>query len=165
MEHLIEILDSHSIHSYDFIPTTPSSSPLHPFLLIDGNLGIPTSLLQELYTASITPPLSLSSTVPLLMINPDHNTAWNIRRKQAKNLPRELCFSGLVIGRHPKRGAAWSYRAWVLDKMGVGEINATDEVDFGLQAASAYFQNYYAWTYLRHIFTLYPDQVSCYILL
>jgi hypothetical protein len=156
---LSEILDSNKISTYDFIPTLPNPTPFHPFILEDGNLGIPASLLQDLYTTALLTPFTLKSTKILLMINPEHYSAWNIRRTLSNDLQHELLFTTLVIRKHPKRGATWSYRAWLLSKMKLNEIDYEKEVELGLEAARLYYQNYHAWTHLRRVFSMFPEKV------
>jgi hypothetical protein len=156
---LIEILESNDIITYDFLSLIPDETPLHPFVLIDGNLGIPVSLVRVLYAHALLSPSDLPSTLVLLMINPENYTAWNIRRKSATDYQKELVFNELVILKHPKRAAAWSYRSWLLSKIKLSEINVGKEVGLVLSAAALYYQNYSSFLYLRRLFTFYPAKV------
>lgn len=156
LEELDDLFDERIIHSYDFIQTSTL------IVVKDGNLGIPTTLLPDLLSAASTRyssyPCLHSSTI-LLIINPEHYTAWNTRRRSLElDLAHELWFSRLVLHKHPKRAAAWSYRDWLLRKMDV--IDVKNEVDLALHAAGKYYQNYHAWSHLRRIYAYMKASVS-----
>ncbi|KAJ1552193.1 hypothetical protein HK405_012299, partial [Cladochytrium tenue] len=50
----------------------------------------------------------------LVLLNPEHLTAWNARRRLVADgqldVAGELAVVELVLSRHPKRAAPWSYR-------------------------------------------------------
>lgn len=132
--------------------------------------------------------LALSrSTRALLLINPDSHTCWNVRKrllaqhKMSGGLEAELSLLSVIFTKHPKSGAAWAHRRWVLLRAepfrsrdgGARPTNPTAidgksgqdkheiplfkhpsfarEMDICEKSASAYKKNYYAWTHRRWV--------------
>jgi len=101
----------------------------------------------------------------ILMINPDMHTCWNIRKRIIKmgliKYDDELKYLSVVFTKHPKSGAAWAHRRWILRQVppfkGLEskvlrdcpfECTAfKDELKLCEFNASHNKNNYYAWTH------------------
>jgi len=57
----------------------------------------------------------------ILMINPDAHTCWNIRKRLIKSgklmANKELRYLYVIFTKHPKSGAAWGHRRWILKQI------------------------------------------------
>eukprot|EP00123_Amoebidium_parasiticum_P019879 comp35281_c0_seq1/m.47315 comp35281_c0_seq1/g.47315 ORF comp35281_c0_seq1/g.47315 comp35281_c0_seq1/m.47315 type:complete len:401 (-) comp35281_c0_seq1:76-1278(-) len=100
----------------------------------------------------------LYATKVLLLIDADHYTAWNIRRRltQKKHIDpqHELRFVSLVFSQHPKCGPAWVHRRWLLrliyPEMKDGEEWTRileKELETCRRVAELYKKNYFAWSH------------------
>ncbi|XP_012536216.2 LOW QUALITY PROTEIN: protein prenyltransferase alpha subunit repeat-containing protein 1 [Monomorium pharaonis] len=104
-----------------------------------------------------------------LLFNPSVTMFWNMRRElvRAGRLdPRdELSFTRPVLYHTPKCFEAFSYRGWlmpfVLDaetRTDVAEALADDELELVQTCADRYANNYHAWSYRRHLVTLFESR-------
>jgi hypothetical protein len=121
-------------------------------------LGIASWALSPLYRAARErmrrSGSDLRAASAMLAVNPDHVTAWNVRKrllvedlreKAASDRARdELKFTAVILCRGPKSAETWSHRAWVLRTCGWTAGRAEDELAVGWKAASASACNYYA---------------------
>ena len=122
------------------------------FILIEGNLGVPQKILckayleaipvftrykQELAPCTITVESTSSEVVDnllwtssvLILLNPGHQTAWNVRKRlaelQAVNLTQELSFTSalLTIRDCAKHSLLWHHRRWLLRQRSSVSLN------------------------------------------
>lgn len=108
-----------------------------------------------------------------LLINPDINTFWNMRRELVESdilsIEEELKFCKLVLTRKHKSNEAFSYRRWllkrILEKMSkngiVPSINILqNELSVSELAATGSQNNYHAWTHriwcMEHFVPFFP---------
>ena len=115
------------------------SNPHYPFLLFEGNIGIPQSILYKAYIVAsqqlprLTLNLALdassmsdhddlvSATAILLIANPAHNTALNRRKKLIQTCPSKLAldedikFVAALFGskQASKSSLLWHHRRWL----------------------------------------------------
>ncbi|KAJ3064335.1 hypothetical protein HDU98_012235 [Podochytrium sp. JEL0797] len=139
-----------TLTEFGFVPPVASLSPLpetdpfSPFVIVEGNLGVPANAIPGLCRASHKVFFGLAgrfdrdpvggltgeeldrlevSSKCLVLMNPEIYTAWNVRKKLLNlhhptlSLHQELALIDLVLSKHPKRPAAWSHRAWVLPQL------------------------------------------------
>ncbi|KAI8619720.1 hypothetical protein BC830DRAFT_1102770 [Chytriomyces sp. MP71] len=161
-----------TLNDFGFMPPSEDKEgPYAPFVLVEGNLGVPANWieplchlshsiyfrLKDLDIADTTKSvdradLTLASML-LLLMNPEIYSAWNTRKRllvaRTLSLTEELAFVDLVLTKHPKRPSAWTHRAWLLARW---ERNFEDnarahELDVCDKAARRYRMNYHAWTH------------------
>jgi hypothetical protein len=159
-----------------------------PFILHEHKLGIAYWCIPVLFKYAVqqfnnnnnnnsSSDKLLESTRCIVLINADHYTAWNARKRLmlsgALSEHDELRLSSLVFSKHPKSGEAWAHRRWALlrlagfrDSLGTTGLSSksnnksTDakkeaqqvvsfesELDTCQRAAECYPKNYYAWTH------------------
>ncbi|KAI6007694.1 protein prenylyltransferase [Pisolithus orientalis] len=123
-------------------PDSTDRGPYHPFLFIDGNLGVPQKVLYALYPYAVnvfndfrkaclssreTPQASsrskptdlLESSSVILLANPSHQTTLNARKRLVRegtiDPEKELRFtSSLLSCQHcTKHGELWYHRRWM----------------------------------------------------
>jgi len=124
----IEILPG-NLEDWQSIEMSPGSrkpSPEFPFVLVDGNLGIPRKVMARLYLAAVSMPWRNTQTVVaatcvILILNPAHQTALNGRKRliqsgyldSVKELRfMELLLRGLIDC--AKQSIIWDHRRWCL---------------------------------------------------
>ncbi|KAJ3285493.1 Protein prenyltransferase alpha subunit repeat-containing protein 1 [Rhizoclosmatium sp. JEL0117] len=176
---LLKANPASALIDFGFVPPVASlesqESSYHPFLLIEGNLGVPANAIPPLCRFSHSVFFKLAnqfsadhkcladsdldeldaSSKCLLLMNPEIYTAWNIRKKlltlQRLNATEEMALIDLVLSKHPKRPAAWSHRAWLLPRLRETSSNInkllTHELKICDQAAQRHRMNYHAWTH------------------
>ena len=116
---------------------SPEFNPHHPFLLTDGNIGIPQSILGKSYliasqqlprltlnfardTSSMADDL-VAATAILLIANPAHNTALNRRKQLIQMYPpklphnEDIRFVAALFGikQAAKSSLLWHHRRWL----------------------------------------------------
>lgn len=118
-------------------PSRPSAD--FPFLLLEGNLGIPKKVLYSLYMAatalykrSSSSSASLSDVVPdlkastsvILLVNPAHQTAMNARKRliEADLLSpvKELEYTEVLVRGSSdcaKQSILWDHRRWIFRRV------------------------------------------------
>lgn len=111
----------------------------------------------------------------LLLVNPDHATAWADRRRcllmTKENHDRwqdEIQFLNLLMTQHSKAPSSWGHRKYVLQKLiestmelietGQESNNSIvnivlEEIKVCEKIAERYPKNYYAWTHRRFLWT------------
>ncbi|KAI6046439.1 protein prenylyltransferase [Pisolithus marmoratus] len=123
-------------------PDSTDHGPYHPFLFIDGNLGVPQKVLYTLYPYAVRlfnisrriftsscetsqassrskPTDLLESSSVILLANPSHQTALNVRKRLvcdgSIDSEKELRFtSSLLSSQHcAKHGELWYHRRWI----------------------------------------------------
>lgn len=93
----------------------------------------------------------------LVLLNPDHTTAWNIRRilvsEEYLDPWNELKLNALAMTRKPKSDDVFTYRQWLIEylrKFKFQQLNDSiieEEFSFCSKAYEQHSRNYYAWTY------------------
>ncbi|KAI0359681.1 protein prenylyltransferase [Trametes cingulata] len=172
-----------------------------PFLHFEGNLGVPQKLAYKAYLESV--PMfrrcrarlrarraasasselteaeiveTLASTAVLLLVNPAHQSALNVRKQLVQqgvvNAAHELCFTSALLTLHEgaKQSLLWHHRRWLLRRIyprdgSTSGHPATGEEEDSLQdlaldadafrtefavvarACEVYPRNYHAWTH------------------
>ena len=119
----------------------------------------------------------LHSTRALLLINADHNTAWNARKVLLSSaspspslpllsLPFELSFLSLVLSKHPKSSEAWAHRRWALTHLTPHPLPLPllhIELRIAALTAERYPKNYHAWShrlFALHCAASHPHEAS-----
>ncbi|PFH52110.1 hypothetical protein AMATHDRAFT_46476 [Amanita thiersii Skay4041] len=129
-------------------------SPDFPFVLIDGNLGVPKKVLYKLYLVAVTMftrvnikqfDLIIASTSIILLANPAHQTALNARKRlilQGNLHPeKELEFTQLLIRASDecaKQSIIWHHRQWVFLQL-YGAIQLVSDICKTLQPLNGWF--------------------------
>jgi protein prenyltransferase alpha subunit repeat containing protein 1 len=113
--------------SIEMLPGSRKPSLEFPFVLIDGNLGIPKKVMAQLYLAAVSMPwhntrTAIAATSVILILNPAHQTALNSRKRliqtgyldsPVKELRfMELLLRGLIDC--AKQSIIWDHRRWCL---------------------------------------------------
>mmetsp|Transcript_13367 Transcript_13367/g.16205 ORF Transcript_13367/g.16205 Transcript_13367/m.16205 type:complete len:431 (+) Transcript_13367:111-1403(+) len=162
-----------AVDEYGFVMGVEEDSDNICFVSPEHKLGIHSWCLPKLYAASrssfylykkaykvsiqdsvlkdsvLTRRLLLRATVPLLMVNPDYYTAWNVRKSllqksesQKRDLIEELSFVRLVFTKHPKAGEAWSHRGWLIREL--VRIDAIDDqiLEGEVEVCQTFIQRY-----------------------
>ena len=102
--------------------------PTFPFVLVEGNLGIPKKILVGLYITAIRLSLHTSNVLEatavscvLILLNPSHQTALNTRKRLIQDghidPNRELIFTELLMRGSldaGKQSIIWDHRRWCL---------------------------------------------------
>ena len=102
--------------------------PAFPFVLVEGNLGIPKKILVGLYIAATGISLHTSNTLEatavscvIILLNPAHQTALNTRKRLIRDghidPNKELIFTELLMRGSPdagKQSIIWDHRRWCL---------------------------------------------------
>lgn len=111
---------------------TPSPSQGFPFLLVEGNLGIPKKILCALYLAATSIPWRRSSDIReisattscILLLNPAHQTALTSRKRLIRdghlNPEKELIFTELLLRGSKecaKQSIIWDHRRWCFKEL------------------------------------------------
>lgn len=137
-----------------------NTNPHHPFVLIDGHLGVPRKVLYATYIAAVdiftssrkdqssasTPQLLASSSV-ILLANSAHQTALNTRKRLIKtNLlssHQELDFTAaMIVGCREisKQSVIWDHRRWIFRHLYGPVLLSTDHESLytGVRGWSSY---------------------------
>ncbi|KAF8622762.1 hypothetical protein AX15_006849 [Amanita polypyramis BW_CC] len=101
-----------------------------PFVFVEGNLGVPKKVLYGLYLAAVTMfthtgaepgEAAVASTSVILLANPAHQTALNMRKRlilrNRLSAGRELAFIELLLRGSTectKQSIMWDHRRWLL---------------------------------------------------
>jgi protein prenyltransferase alpha subunit repeat containing protein 1 len=102
--------------------------PTFPFVLVEGNLGIPKKILVGLYMTAIGISLHTSDVLEatavscvFILLNPSHQTALNTRKRLIQDghidPSKELIFTELLMRGSPdagKQSIIWDHRRWCL---------------------------------------------------
>ncbi|KAI0783064.1 hypothetical protein C8Q75DRAFT_895566 [Abortiporus biennis] len=122
-------------------PETNSNEPPSPYLLVDGNLGIPQKVLYKAYMEAVKifhniqgsrgkqsdtlcpsrELIDLSSVI--LLANPAHHTAMNTRKRlvlsKVISVEYELRFTAVLLDIRDasKESTVWHHRRWLLRKL------------------------------------------------
>ena len=102
--------------------------PAFPFILVEGNLGIPKKILAGLYITAIGISLHTANVLEatavscvIILLNPAHQTALNTRKRLIKDghidPNKELSFIELLVRGSPdagKQSIIWDHRRWCL---------------------------------------------------
>ena len=102
--------------------------PTFPFVLVEGNLGIPKKILVRLYITAIGISLRTSNVLEamavscvLILLNPSHQTALNTRKRLIQDghidPNKELIFTELLMRGSldaGKQSIIWDHRRWCL---------------------------------------------------
>lgn len=109
-----------------------SASPSFPFLLTEGNLGIPKKVLYSLYLAAIllfkssrtSPNACRASSSVILLANSSHQTALNARKRLLQNGfisdEKELEFTEVLIKGSSdcaRQSIIWNHRRWIFIRL------------------------------------------------
>eukprot|EP00300_Choanocystis_sp_HF-7_P016276 c19362_g1_i4.p1 GENE.c19362_g1_i4~~c19362_g1_i4.p1 ORF type:complete len:453 (+),score=88.38 c19362_g1_i4:177-1361(+) len=91
------------------------------------------------------------ATRALTLLNGDHYTAWNIRKKllalRHVTLKHELALIDLVFTKHPKSSETWAHRLYILEHSVLTPDVIQHEFGVCSEAAQRHPKNYYAWTH------------------
>eukprot|EP00934_Nitzschia_sp_Nitz4_P006357 Nitzschia sp. Nitz4//scaffold4_size323378//282401//283706//NITZ4_000708-RA/size323378-snap-gene-0.477-mRNA-1//-1//CDS//3329553543//6347//frame0 len=146
-------------------------------ILMDGHLGLDarslpwmTRDIRKEYKRLKSQPNRfdlLSVTSCLLLVNPDHATAWADRRRcllhkieERNNTDgwiNELSFLNLLMTQHSKAPSSWGHRKYVLNRLLRGDPQGDhlqlveNEIRLCRSVADKYPKNYYAWTHRRFL--------------
>lgn len=127
----------------------------------------------------------LDTTTCLLLVCPDHSTAWADRRRALSGanksmeeyvLQKEMRFCNLLFTQHSKAPSSWAHRKWIgrkivdmINECGLGAEDcankvkawSTAEIDICSMVAEKYAKNYHAWTHRRwvcqYLFNMFHD--------
>jgi len=179
-----------------FGETSSDSSLTENFVLLDHKLGISVRVLQPMFLEAHKIFFSvrrrvcqsgadgkqldsacsegclfslIQSSRVLLMINPDQQTAWNLRKQLVENgyieAQAELKFLDLIFTKHAKKPSSWAHRGWcvnlLVQRFLEGQVKDEDsndapselslllqnELKVCTQVADRYPRNYYAWAH------------------
>eukprot|EP00850_Spirogloea_muscicola_P025631 SM003763S13798 [mRNA] locus=s3763:79:1351:+ [translate_table: standard] len=104
----------------------------------------------------------MSASRAVVLINPEHLTAWNLRKKVLAGrdargclhpdaIAAELGLAALTLGLQAKSGAAWAHRRWVLARLVLQKGEGVDSRRLrGLLEAESQLRspmNYRAWSH------------------
>lgn len=97
----------------------------------------------------------LALTRAVLLINPDVQVAWNIRKElltsEKQDIHSELNFSAVVLSRKPKCADAFVHRRWLLSLLSEVcplPMDLTQkEFTICTKASESYAHNYYSWSH------------------
>ncbi|CAD6240950.1 GSCOCG00009021001-RA-CDS [Cotesia congregata] len=106
-----------------------------------------------------------------ILLNPDVNTFWNMRRELVRNgridAIQELRFIKLVLYHKAKCFEAFSYRRWLIqfiliENLHVDNIESLlqEEINVAIISANRYANNYHAWSYRQHVVSMYEALIS-----
>lgn len=156
--------------SVEIIPFSPEPGP---FLLVDGHLGVPKTLMYRLYLTaasqhskhSTISPWLVACTSIIILANPAHQTALNARKRciqlQVLDANIELgIVAAMVTGIKDcaKQSIIWEHRRWILRHLYLGQHIPVDslqkELDLITRAAELYPRNYFAWNHWQYIMEL-----------
>lgn len=164
------------IESFDIIAgASDGRENKSPIYLVQNNLAIESWCVPRTYpyanrVLKDRPPESdrvILVTNFLLLINPELQTAWNLRcRLYLQNkvsLQQELLLSQLALSKKPKNADALCHRKWVLQQempnftIERRQSLLHSELSLCDQLVESYFSNYNAWDYRRHIMHSYVE--------
>ncbi|KZT39349.1 hypothetical protein SISSUDRAFT_1128167 [Sistotremastrum suecicum HHB10207 ss-3] len=176
-----------SVSSLDILPgsgsdwSSPDTNPHYPILFESGNLGIPEKELRKAYLVAVknfarilpegkTEDAVLDLTSVILLANPAHNTAFNIRKKLLSRHPLQSPVTELALTRllfqtrdGAKSSLLWHHRRYFLrmqhyaaERYSSSSIMADEvppltvtqfEEEFALatRACEVYPRSYFAW--------------------
>ena len=181
------------LSEYDFLPTLTSSRNKNPIVVESDKLGLEQWSLKIIYTYVHQYFHKLVSGIPkcvddkgdfqgvfitqvLLMLNPEHMTAWNYRKLLLKSgtllLKDDLKLMDLIMAKFPKSPETFAHRKWVvkllIDNIKVSSLCHTETTDdtevktvldhefhICTLTASKYPNNYNAWSHRIWLFKSY----------
>jgi len=131
------------LEDWETIDVPPNSQkPNHnfPFLFVEGNLGIPKKVLRALYLIAVsmnfnrrtsTPREIIAATSTIILLNPAHQTALNVRKylmeKDQLDPKNELLLTELIARGSPevaKQSIIWDHRRWCFRRI-YGQMKPT----------------------------------------
>lgn len=154
------------LKEFDILPVTlnQNKSPIHH---VENCLGLELWCVRHVYcyaykhlfemrqqkSRRTDPEVQSRLLMGALLLNPDVQTFWNMRREllQACRLEcqAELHFTSVVLSRKPKCAEAFSYRKWIVTKLKRNgekvENLLYEELKVARNAANRYANNYHAW--------------------
>jgi protein prenyltransferase alpha subunit repeat containing protein 1 len=175
-------------------PENMQASSLLPFLHTDGHLGVPQKNLYQIYLSALRlldmhdPGAQIDATCVILLANPAHQTALNIRKRLVQagsslSAHAELNFSSrLLLSSRPasKESILWAHRRWIFTFLyprtwsaGLGvaltapeipEIPSdTIESEFQLisRCCEVYPRNYHAWSHHHFLVQCIHTSLQC----
>ena len=169
-ESLSEVIAANNVTEYEILPGFDQHQKQKPFVLHKQSLGLYKWCIKPLFTYAYDK-LRLGQqiaagkhsdakfvTCVLLMIQPDHMTSWNVRKRLIQDTvyscEEELTFINLILQKHPKSGEAFIHRRWLLQRMLPERRSPLDtmtlagrECEICQLAADRYASNYYAWSH------------------
>ncbi|XP_008552836.1 protein prenyltransferase alpha subunit repeat-containing protein 1-A isoform X1 [Microplitis demolitor] len=106
-----------------------------------------------------------------ILLNPDVNTFWNMRRELVRNgrvdAIQELRLIKIVLFHKAKCFEAFSYRRWIIQYILTENRHLDDiglllqtEINVAVMSADRYANNYHAWSYRQHVVSMYEALVS-----
>ncbi|KAF9565589.1 hypothetical protein CPC08DRAFT_659047 [Agrocybe pediades] len=114
-------------------PDSQRPSPKFPFVLVEGNLGIPKKVLRTLYLAAVSmkfnsrtsaPREAIAATSTIILLNPAHQSALNTRKRLIEqghlDAKTELVLTGLISRGSPEAGKQsimWDHRRWCFSRI------------------------------------------------
>lgn len=88
---------------------------------------------------------SIEHTTALLLVNPEHYSAWNIRKQIVRAgssllltrpfVDQEMAFSLACIKANPKSYSAWQHRKWFLVHLNTRQPRTLEWIDFDQELA------------------------------
>ena len=196
---LVDIFIRHEDNVIEIEVLPPAIQPPDGIVLQeDLNLGIPKKILALAFlearqrffdnlTSKSISDVALQATKVILLFDPEHITAANLRKrrllalkKEASEyrtttyqivLKQELCFLNTILTsplhRQSKSPTLWYHRLWTVKLIMDAELkNATKEqkrvfwqgeIDAVCKSGEQHPKNYYAWQYLRKLFPIIDD--------
>lgn len=175
------------IEEFDIIPVVEAQNK-SPVIHVGHKVGLQSWCIKHLYQYCYSKLLDwreqrrkvdadtvLRWTVAVLLLNPDVQTAWNVRKEFVLlgNLfaKHDLIFASIVLTRKPKSPEVFAHRKWLL--MHISRLASNrpledslldlvdDEMRVSLSAATRYSNNYHAWSHrvwvLQHLTKLTPE--------
>lgn len=157
-----------AIDEFDILPVNDVVQNKCPVICINQKVALEGWCVKHVYLYAYTqmmqwkhsqkkldPAVLLSWTRAILLINPDVQTAWNIRKdfvfNDIQNIEEELKFSELVLSRKPKCLDVFSHRKLLLQRMKDKQILSIKIIKYEFEvctrAAERYPNNYYAWSH------------------
>lgn len=118
---------------------------------------------RHIFFSSANDKTKYTATYTLLLLNPEHLSAANFRRRYILGSGEEkigLVMESMVylesmfrspLNRNTKSPTLWSFRKWLVKESGTFDLK--DEMDIVLCAAETHLRNVYAWDYLRWLLT------------
>ncbi|XP_034937358.1 protein prenyltransferase alpha subunit repeat-containing protein 1-A [Chelonus insularis] len=106
----------------------------------------------------------------VLLLNPDANTFWNMRKELVRNerldIEQELRFTKLVLYRNTKCFEAFSYRRLLINLLlnqehshANIELLLQEEINVATTSADRYSNNYHAWNHRQYIVLTYKTAI------
>lgn len=160
------------IESFDVIEGPECTDNRSPIYIVENNLAIELWCVPLVYPSSCTQLQSIPQKAAvasnfLLLVNPEFQSAWNVRKKlylqHVLSFQEEMLLTQLALSRKPKNADALLHRKWVL----MQEINTLtterrqsllhSELSLCDTLSGKYFSNYNAWDYRRYLMHHYVE--------